>query len=171
MSVRSFDQIDRSSIGFGPHQPTRNPGITPSLFIPNQHHNHMPIKPREFIRSNIRLNMLILALPVFFASCNEEVDPNDPVIQREVSKRTEVIREELKTDQDIRHTIRLIAVCMLAGGTLFGLYRLAESGRWFSSLESPANTPSIQGRRREFPPIGRRVIDQPRSNPGRRRGS
>ena len=92
--------------------------------------------------------MLVLALPVFFASCNEEVDPNDPVIQREVAKRTEVIREELKTDQDIRHTIRLIAVCMLAGGTLFGLYRLAESGRWFSSSDSPASTPSIQGRRK-----------------------
>ena len=131
----------------------------------------MPIKPSEYIRSTIRLKMLILALPVFFASCNEEVNPNDPVIQREVARRTEVIREELKTDQDVRYTIRLIAVCMLAGGTLFGLYRLAESGKWFSSSEGRRTTASIQGRRGEFPPIGRRVIDQPGSNPGKRRNS
>ena len=104
-----------------------------------------------------------IALTLFVASCEEKIDPREPVIQQEVSKRVETIREDLKTAQDERYTLRVVTLCLLAGGSLIGLFRLGENGSWFSS---GARLPDP---RRETPLPGRRIIESSRPAPPTRR--
>ena len=81
----------------------------------------------------------VIALTLFVASCEKKIDPKEPVIQQEVSKRVKTIREDLKTDQDERYTLRVVTLCLLAGGSLIGLFRLGENGSWFSSGATQRN--------------------------------
>jgi len=95
----------------------------------------------------------IIILFLFLVSCEEEVDPKEAVIQQEVSKRVETIRADLKTDQDRRYTLRVITLCLLAGGSLIALFRLGENGSWFPTRAN------LLDARRENPPPGRRIIE------------
>lgn len=95
----------------------------------------------------------ITILSLLLVSCEDKIDPKEAVIQQEVSKRVETIREDLKTDQDRRYTLRVVTLCLLAGGSLIGLFRLGENGSWFTTR---TNLPDP---RRETPLPGRRIIE------------
>lgn len=116
-----------------------------------------------------RLKLIALALPMFLSSCDEEVSTKEAAIRQEVNKRTENLREEMKSDQDRRFTIRVVALSLLAGGSLIGLYRLGGNGRWLSSRERQAANPLIADPQPDRPPAGRRVIEPPGSAPPRHR--
>ena len=103
--------------------------------------------------------MFIFALPLFLDSCDEKVDPKEAVIQQEVSRRVETIREDLKADQDRRYTLRVVTLCLLTGGSLIGLFRLGENGSWFPSRAT------LPDPRRESPLPGRRIIEPSNANP------
>jgi len=110
---------------------------------------------------------------MLLTSCDEEVSPKEEAIRQEVNKRSEIIREEMKTDQDRRSTIRVVVLSLLAGGSLIGLFRLDGNARWFSSREQrDANSliPDPQlDRQSERVPLGRRVIEAPGSSQPRHR--
>ena len=116
-----------------------------------------------------RLQLIALALPMLLASCKEEVSTKEAAIRQEVNKRTETLREELKSDQDRRFTIRVVALTLLTGGSLIGLYRLGGNARWFSFRERQAANPLIADPQPDRPPAGRRVIEAPGSSQPRHR--
>jgi len=115
-----------------------------------------------------RLQLIALALPMLLASCDEDVSPKEAAIRQEVNKRAETLREEMKSDQDRRFTIRVVVLSLLAGGSLIGLYRLGGNARWFSSRERHEARPLISelqpDRQPDRAPPGRRVIEPPGSN-------
>ena len=120
-----------------------------------------------------RLKLIALVLPMLLASCDEEVTAKEAAIRQEVAKRTETLRAEMKSDQDRRFTIRVVALSLLAGGSLIGLYRLGGNARWFASRDRQEAHPLIPERQpdrqseRGMP--GRRVIEPPGSDPHRHR--
>ena len=116
-----------------------------------------------------RSKFIALALPILLASCDEEVTAKEAAIRQEVNKRTETFREEMKSDQDRRFTIRVLALSLLAGGSLIGLYRLGGNSRWFSSTEWQAANPLSGDPQPDRPPAGRRVIEAPGSFQSRHR--
>lgn len=106
--------------------------------------------------------LCLIVLPLLLASCGEKVDPKEAVIQQEVARRVDTISEELKADQDRRYTIRVVTLCLLAGGSLVGLFRLGDNGSWLPSRAA------LTDPRREGPLPGRRIIepsDPPRPHP------
>jgi cytochrome c-type biogenesis protein CcmH/NrfG len=120
-----------------------------------------------------RLKLIALVLPLLLASCDEEITAKEAAIRQEVAKRTETIREEMKSDQDRRFTIRVVALSLLAGGSLFGLYRLGGNARWLTSREQQEARPLIAerepDRQAERVSLGRRVIEPPANDPHRHR--
>ena len=120
-----------------------------------------------------RLKLLAFALSLLLVSCEEEVTVKEAAIRKEVAKRTETLRVEMKSDQDRRFTIRVVALCLLAGGSLIGLYRLGGNAQWFTSRERHEARPLIPERQpdqqseRVMP--GRRVIEPPGPDPHRHR--
>jgi len=69
-------------------------------------------------------------------SCGEPRKPKPPDeearIEREVNRRVETIRGEMRHSQKRWHTTRVVFFCILAGGSLIWLSHLAQS---------PTNTP------------------------------
>ena len=116
-----------------------------------------------------QLKLITFTLPIFLASCNEQVSPKEAAIRQEVAKRSEIIREEMKSDQDRRFTIRVVVLSLLAGGSLIGLYRLGGTARWFSVRDRQAANPLIADQPPDRPPAGRRVIETHGSAPPRHR--
>lgn len=116
-----------------------------------------------------RWKHIIWAIPIFLTSCDEQVSPKEAAIQQEVAKRAEALREEMKSDQDRRFTIRVVALSLLAGGSLVVLYRLGGNARWFSFRERQDSNPLIAERQPDRPPAGRRVIETHGSAPPRHR--
>ena len=128
-----------------------------------------------------RLKLLAFALPLLLVSCEEEVTVKEAAIRQEVAKRTETLRVEMKSDQDRRFTIRVVALSLLAGGSLLGLYRLGGNTRWFASRDRQETHPLIPEQQRELIPErqpdrqservmpGRRVIEPPGPDPHRHR--
>ena len=105
--------------------------------------------------------LIALAMPLLLVSCDEEVTAKETAIRQEVNKRTETLREEMKSDQDRRFTIRVVALSLLAGGSLLGLYRFGGNARWFSLRERQVANPLIGDRQPDRSPAGRRVIEPP----------
>ena len=120
-----------------------------------------------------RLKLLAFALPLLLVSCEEEVTVKEAAIRKEVAKRTETLRVEMKSDQDRRFTIRVVALSLLAGGSLLGLYRLGGNTRWFASRDRQETHPLIPERQPdqqvERVSQGRRVIEPPGPDPHRHR--
>ena len=106
--------------------------------------------------------IILFVLSLFLTSCEDKPNPKEAVIQQEVSRRVETIREDLKADQDRRYTLRMVTLCLLAGGSLIGLFRLGDDGSWFPSGSS------LPDSHRESPLPGRRIIEPSRPNPQRR---
>lgn len=108
-----------------------------------------------------RWRFIALALPILLASCEEEVSTKEAAIRQEVNKRTEILREEMKTDQDRRFTLRVVVLSLLAGGSLIGLFRLGGNARWFSFRDRQVANPLVADRQPDRPSVGRRVIETP----------
>lgn len=108
------------------------------------------------------LPLLPLVLSLLLVSCQDDVSAKDAAIQQEVANRVEVIRGELKVDEDRRMTIRIVCFTLLAGVSLVLLFRHGSQGRWF---QDRSRTPQGIARISEdsSPPAtsGQRIIDPP----------
>ena len=85
----------------------------------------------------ITLRCLML-LPLFwlFSSCDEEQSKEEQRIRQEVEQRVETIRTEMKVSENRWHTVRIVAFCLLAGGSLIWLFNGGESpGRENKSID------------------------------------
>jgi hypothetical protein len=102
----------------------------------------------------IRCMMLV---PMFWLfSCNEEKTSKEEArIQREVEQRVETIRTEMKVAENRWHTARIVAFCLLAGGSLLWLF---SGGGGPSGNESQ---PMLRDGRNQDSGPRRRVIDRP----------
>lgn len=104
---------------------------------------------------------LPLVLSLLLVSCDNGTSAKEAAIQQEVANRVEVIRGELKVDEDRRRTIRVACFTLLAGGALVLLFRLRPHDRRFRP--PPAVRPDLSEDRSVRPMMGGRVIDPPRS--------
>lgn len=107
------------------------------------------------------LPFLPLVLSVLLVSCEGDVSLNEAAIQQEVANRVEVMRSELKVDEDRRKTTRVVCLTLLAGGSLVLLFRLRSPDQWFRPRSEDRRDLSVD--RSVRPMMGRRVIDPPRS--------
>ncbi len=112
------------------------------------------------------LPFLPLVLSLLLVSCQDDVSPKDVAIQQEVANRVEVIRGELKVDEDRRMTIRIVCFTLLAGVSLVLLFRHGSQGRWFQDRSRSAR-PISSFTEHQSPPAttGQRVIDPPIHGP------
>ena len=102
------------------------------------------------------LYLLIFFVSLALVSCQEdESSGQEAHLKEEVSRRVEIIRNEMKSDEARWHTIRVACFCLLAGGSLIGLMTAKESPRRLAAA----------GSRGELPQPGRRVIDRPYDDP------
>jgi hypothetical protein len=99
--------------------------------------------------------LFLLLIPILaFTSCQEEENEQESRIRREVEERVEVIRGEMKISESRWHTVRIVAFCLLAGGSLIWLFNGGGS--------SPGRSyPLLPDNRNSDPGCRRRVIDRP----------
>ena len=101
---------------------------------------------------------LPLVLSLLLVSCQEqaakkeEAVQQEAVIQKEVESRVEVIRGELKAEEERGMTIRTVCFSLLAGGSLVALFCQPSPQRWFRTREDLPDA----GAARPF--LGRRII-------------
>ena len=94
---------------------------------------------------------------LLLSSCGEDIDPKEAAIQREVAKRVETLRKEMKDDQDRRHTIRVVFCCLVIAGALICVVRI-HAGRRSNATVHPWPPPEPTTRSR---PFRTRIIEPP----------
>ncbi|MBX3742497.1 MAG: hypothetical protein KF712_16035 [Akkermansiaceae bacterium] len=101
------------------------------------------------------LHILLLLPLLLLSSCKEEgVNREEARIRREVDRRVEAIHADLKVSDSRWKTVRVVAFCLLAGGSLIWLF---NGGGGSSSGDS---YPKLADSRNHDPGYRRRVIDR-----------
>lgn len=75
----------------------------------------LPGKAGGLIRA---ANLLPVLLSLLLISCDEQPSPKDAAIHREVTKRVETIRAEMKVAEDRRFTLRVVIFSLLTVGSI-----------------------------------------------------
>ncbi len=102
--------------------------------------------------------LIVVPLTLLLSSCDEEVDPKEAAIQREVAKRVEIVRAEMKTDEDRRQTIRVVVYSLVIGGVLVCVIRWQPSR---GTIRQQPQSPQIANQTRQSHPPGSRIIEPP----------
>lgn len=103
----------------------------------------------------ITLRCLMFLSLFWLSSCEEEKSREEQRIRTEVDQRVETIRTEMKVSESRWHTVRVVAFCLLAGGSLVWLF----NGGGESSPKH--GHPMLRDARNPDPGHRRRVIDRP----------
>lgn len=105
---------------------------------------------------NAALRFLVLAMVLAVTSCGkDETDEEEVRVQREIDRRVEIIRNDLKTAENAWHTVRVSAFCILAGGCLIWL--LGGNG---ANPSGRGGRPRLTGSKPDEQAPGRRIIDR-----------
>lgn len=100
------------------------------------------------------LPMLALGSLLLLSSCEDKVSKEEARIRREVDQRVQAARAEMRQSESRWHTARVVAFCLLAGGSLIWLMNRG------GSPPSEADRPMLPGSRAQPPGHRRRVIDR-----------
>ena len=104
---------------------------------------------------NVLIRLMLLGVLLSITSCQEEETSRETArVQREVNRQVAIVREELKTSENLWHTVRVTAFCILAGGCLIWLLGGIEGTN--ISMGPP---PLPNGHLPDQQP-GRRIIDR-----------
>jgi hypothetical protein len=93
--------------------------------------------------------LMLLPILVFISCCENETSREEARIRDQVDQRVEIIRSEMKVTENRWHTVRVVAFCLLAGGSLIWLFNGgATPSRGSYPLLADARSPESGPRRR-----------------------
>lgn len=96
--------------------------------------------------------LMLLPFLGFFSCFEDQTSREEAKIRNQVDQRVEIIRTEMKVTENRWHTVRIVAFCLLSGGSLIWLFN--------GGGPSPHRSYPLFPDNRNPDPGSRRVIDR-----------